>query len=162
MTITFGNTKDLPNVIGKEITWDTPLDNIVTRDTINVRMPVIILNGYDVNPAKNYARVLWDGEQDFRYYFVSTIEKLTGNCTRVSLRVDVLETYKTYIGTLSVVAERASSFANRYIADGAQRTSAKPQIIFKQFNGATPFISDGITAATRCIVVRAIAKEVTK
>ena len=161
MNITLGTTNDPPAVIGKSVEWAEPLGTPVTRETISTRDPVIIVTGYEITPATNYARIVW-GETDTRYYFITAVEKLTGNRTRVKMRVDVLETYRDKIGALSVVAERASSFANRYIADGIQQTSAKPQIIFKQFSGNTPFISDGVTSATRCIVVRAIAKEVTK
>ena len=160
MVITIGKTLDPPNVLGKTITWGTPLASPIARDNISVRNPVVILNGYDIHPQNNYARVLWDGDPDYRYYFVTGIEKLTGNRTRLTLKIDVLETYKKYIGALSVVAERATSNVNRYIADSVQKTSARPMVQFKVFNGATPFISDSINNATRCIVVRAVAKEV--
>lgn len=162
MVITLGKTIDPPNVLGKSITWGNPITSPISRDNISVRNPVIILNGYDIHPLNNYARVLWDGDPDYRYYFVTGIEKMTGNRTRLTLKIDVLETYKTYIGALSVVAERASSNVNRYIADSVQKTSARPMVQYKQFNGATPFISNGINSATRCIVVRAVAKEGTE
>lgn len=162
MVITLGKTIDPPNVLGKSVTWGNPITSPISRDNISVRNPVIILNGYDIHPQNNYARVLWDGDPDYRYYFVTGIEKMTGNRTRLTLKIDVLETYKTHIGALSVVAERASSNVNRYIADNVQKTSARPMVQFKQFNGATPFISNGINSATRCIVVRAVAKEVTE
>lgn len=162
MVITLGSTIDPPNVIGKTIAWGTPVASPMARENISVRNPVVVLNGYDIHPNSNYARILWDSDPDYRFYFVTGVEKLTGNRTRLTLKIDVLETYKKYIGSLSVVAERASSHVNRYIADGVQKTSAKPQIQFKQFNGATPFVSDGINNATRCIVVRAVAKEVTE
>ena len=162
MVITLGETIDPPNVLGKSITWGNPITSPISRDNISVRNPVIILNGYDIHPQNNYARVLWDGDPDYRSYFVTDIEKMTGNRTRLTLKIDVLETYKTHIGALSVVADRASSNVNRYIADGVQKTSARPMVQFKQFNGATPFISNGINSATRCIVVRAVAKEVTE
>ena len=162
MVITLGKTIDPPNVLGKTITWGNPITSPISRDNISVRNPGIILNGYDIHPQNNYARVLWDGDPDYRYYFVTGIEKMTGNRTRLTLKIDVLETYKTRIGALSVVAERATSNVNRYIADSVQKTSARPMVQFKQFNGATPFISNGINSATRCIVVRAVAKEVTE
>lgn len=162
MVITLGKTIDPSNVLGKSITWGNPITSPISRDNISIRTPVIILNGYDIHPQNNYARVLWDGDPDYRYYFVTDIEKMTGNRTRLTLKIDVLETYKKYIGALSVVAERATSNVNRYIADSVQKTSARPMVQFKQFNGATPFISNGINSATRCIVVRAVAKEVTE
>ena len=161
MVIELGKTIDPPNVLGKTITWGNPITSPISRDNISVRNPVIILNGYDIHPQNNYARVLWDGDPDYRYYFVTGVEKMTGNRTRLTLKIDVLETYKTYIGALSVVAERATSNVNRYIADSVQKTSARPMVQFKQFNGDTPFISDKINSASRCIVVRAVAKEVT-
>ena len=160
MVITLGNTADAPNVIGKTATWSEPITAPVSRDDIDVSAPVIILNGYDISPSNNYARILWDGDADYKLYFVTGVTKLTGGRTRLTLKIDVLETYKAAIGNLSVVAERASSNVNRYIADSAQKTSAKPLVMYKQFNGDTPFISDGINSASRCIIVRAVAKEV--
>ena len=162
MVITLGKTIDPPNVLGKSITWGNPITSPISRDNISVRNPVVILNGYDIHPQNNYARVLWDGDPDYRYYFVTGIEKMTGNRTRLALKIDVLETYKAAIGNLSVVAARASSNVNRYIADSIQKTSAKPQIQYKVFSGAAPFIPSSINAATRCIVVRAVAKEVSE
>lgn len=162
MHITLGTTIDPPNVIGKNVSWSNPLNAPVSRDTISTRNPVIILNGYDISPANNYVKVLWDGETDTKYYFVTGIERLTGNRTRLTMRIDVLDTYKTVIGQLQVVAARSSSHVNRYIADSIQKTSAKPQTQYKVFSGASPFVSDSINATTRCIVVRAVAKEVTE
>ena len=162
MNITLGTTIDPPNVIGKSVTWATPLTSPVSRDTISTRNPVIIVNGYDISPANNYASIVWDGDTEPKYYFVTGIERLTGNRTRLTMRIDVLDTYKTIIGQLQVVAARASSHVNRYIADSVQKTSAKPQTQYKVFSGSAPFVSDSINAATRCIVVRAVAKEVSE
>ena len=162
MVITLGNTADAPNVIGKVATWSDPITSPVARDDINISAPVIILNGYDIAPSNNYARILWDGDADYKFYFVTGVTKLTGGRTRLTLKIDVLETYKSAIGNLSVVAERATSNVNRYIADSIQTTSSKPQTQYKVFSGTAPFVSDSINATTRCIVVRAVAKEVTE
>ena len=162
MVITLGNTADAPNVIGKTATWGDPITAPVARDDINVSTPVLVLNGYDISPSNNYARILWDGDADYKLYFVTDVTKLTGGRTRLTLKIDVLETYKAAIGNLSVVAARASSNVNRYIADSIQKTSAKPQIQYKVFSGSAPFVSDSINSATRCIVVRAVAKEVSE
>lgn len=160
MIIELGTTADAPNVIGKTVTWRGALNSPVSRDDFSAKSPTIIITGQNIDTTANYARVNIGAQT--RYFFVDGIDFLTGNRTRIRLRVDVLETYRDLIGALSVVADRAASNVNRYIADSVQRTSAKPQIQYKLFEGNTPFISDGITSATRCIVVRAVAKNTTQ
>lgn len=68
-----------------------------------------------------------------RYYFMTGIEAETNGLSRISGRVDVLETYKTQILAQTAIIERQQNKWNLYIEDGIFREYANPNIIFKAF-----------------------------
>lgn len=150
-----GQTIDAPDVIGKRITWGDAFA-VQSRLDISQNEPTMIIDGYTGTLADNYCEIIVD-EQPPRCYYITEVERLTGNRTQLHLDVDVWETYKSKISQLTIVADRATSHNNRYVADGLQLTSSKPQVIFKVFAGQ-PFNSAALTSNSRCIVVRGAIK----
>ena len=91
MILTLYKTESAPNVIGKELT-DSLSITINLKASTNVIDPEILLSA---RPAVdyfvyNYAHI----DSLNRYYFIDSVEVLSGNITRLMLRCDVLETYK--------------------------------------------------------------------
>ena len=91
MILTLYKTESAPNVIGKELT-DSLSITINLKASTNVIDPEILLSA---RPAVdyfvyNYAHI----DSLNRYYFIDSVEVLSGNITRLVLRCDVLETYK--------------------------------------------------------------------
>ena len=82
------DTDDKDNVIRKHLTNEVEY-NIKFKDKANVRTPVIILKS-DTFISSNYAYI-----PDFgRYYFIRDIQVFPNKIYQLSLRCDVLESFK--------------------------------------------------------------------
>lgn len=155
MIMRIGQTIDAPDVIGKRVTWGDAY-TIQAHADISQNEPSIIVDGYNGTLADNYCEIIV-GSQPPRRYMITDVERMTGTRTKLRLAIDVWETYKSKIGALTIVADRATSHNNRYVADGLQLTSSKPQVIFKVFAGQ-PFNSAALSTNTRCVVARGAIK----
>ena len=91
MILTLYKTESSPNVIGKELT--SPLTiTINLKASTNVIDPEILLGsrpGVDYF-GYNYASI----DSLNRYYFIENVEAVNGSVIKLTLRCDVLETYK--------------------------------------------------------------------
>lgn len=91
MILTLYKTESSPNVIGKDLT-DSLTITINLKATTNVIDPQLLLSK---RPGINYLDYNYAHIDSLnRYYFIDSVEVLSGNVTRLVLRCDVLETYK--------------------------------------------------------------------
>ncbi len=102
------NTRDKDNVIRKRLTDETSY-NIKFKDRANVRTPIIILKS-DTFIDNNYAYI-----PDFgRYYFIRDIQVFPNKIYQLSLRCDVLESFKQDILNAYATIIRSNN-GNNYI-----------------------------------------------
>lgn len=109
--ILYTSTSD-ENVIGKNLVESGQYD-ITFKRTNSITEPVILL--YSPLPlSANYGRI----EELGRYYFIDGIETLVNGIYRLSMRVDVLETYKDEIlSSMGVITEQAQNVNPYYNVD---------------------------------------------
>ena len=108
------------NKIGKSLTGEVTYSGSL-RDETSVINPVILLAAENLSQY-NYAYI----PQFHRYYFISDIVSVRNGLWRVSLDVDVLESYKVGIKNLNVILSDSEDEGGQKYLDGAQwRTKVK-------------------------------------
>lgn len=108
MLIKLYDTKCDNNVINKVLTNEREFD-IKFKDRTDIIAPVIILRS-DSLILSNYAYI----PEFNRYYFVSKIELYPNNIYNISLRCDVLESFKTEILESSGFINQQTKNVNKY------------------------------------------------
>lgn len=117
MEVKLYNTNDEQNVIGKTKTLiDTATCTI--KGNISYENPIILLT-YDSNVADsiNYMEIA----ELNRFYFITDIVNLTGGRYEVHCKVDVLESFKDQIFSLTAIVDKTvlATLANQFIDDGS-------------------------------------------
>lgn len=116
MKIIFYNCLDDYNKLNKTLSNKTELD-ILLKDNVNFINPNIILKNQISNFTFNYCFIPIFN----RYYFIDNIEVLNNNLISISLKIDVLMTYKNEINNSSVIITEATNEINpnnaNYIAE---------------------------------------------
>ena len=92
VTLYLYNTSSPQRKIYKTLTNEKVV-NVTFRDTENVVSPVVLLTYIQGIDRYNYAYI----PELHRYYFIESINELIGGVCALSLRCDVLMTYKPYI-----------------------------------------------------------------
>ena len=104
------------NVIGKTLTQIKSVEANLKND-VSVINPTLILN-YTANILEsNYCFI----PKFNRYYFIDEIVPITGDRCIVKCRVDVLESFKEDIKSLTVILDKTQSIykSNKYLDDGS-------------------------------------------
>ena len=104
------------NVIGKTLTQIKSVEANLKND-VSVINPTLILN-YTANILdSNYCFI----PKFNRYYFIDEIVPITGDRCIVKCRVDVLESFKEDIKSLTVILDKTQSIykSNKYLDDGS-------------------------------------------
>lgn len=104
------------NVIGKTLTQIKSVEANLKND-VSVINPTLVLN-YTANIlGSNYCFI----PKFNRYYFIDEIVPITGDRCIVKCRVDVLESFKEDIKSLTVILDKAQSIykSNKYLDDGS-------------------------------------------
>lgn len=104
------------NVIGKTITQIKSVEANLKND-VSVINPTLVLN-YTANILdSNYCFI----PKFNRYYFIDEIVPITGDRCIVKCRVDVLESFKEDIKSLTVILDKTQSIykSNKYLDDGS-------------------------------------------
>lgn len=92
------------NVLNKTITT-VYTTNITFDEPVSSMTPVIVVDGGNTDIRNcNYVYI----EYTHRYYYIVNKEMINGNYWRLSLRTDVLMSFKTSINRLSGILERTS------------------------------------------------------
>lgn len=114
------------NKIGKSLTGEVTYSGSL-RDETSVINPVILLEAENLSQY-NYAYI----PQFHRYYFIRDIVSVRTGLWRVTLDVDVLESYKTGIKNLNVILSDSETDGAQNYLNGAQwvsKVKAKTDII---------------------------------
>lgn len=127
---------------------------IKLKNEMEVVNPVVILSGSFLPPAANYAYISALG----RYYYIEGQKILPGNQLEISLKVDVLMSWKTFLmQNARVIAERSSSVPNKKMPDIIPLL-ANRNILYKKFNGSDSFFgSDKISDTSYCYILTVAA-----
>lgn len=107
MKINFYNCLDDYNKLNKTLSNKTELD-IVLKERNNFINPNIILKNQIHNFSYNYCFI----PSFNRYYFIENIEILNNNLLLLSLKIDVLMTYKNDINNSFVTITESSEILN--------------------------------------------------
>ena len=104
------------NVIGKSLAQIKSVECNLKND-VSIINPTLVLN-YTANIFEsNYCFI----PKFNRYYFIDEIVPITGDRCVVKCRVDVLESFKEDIKSLTVILDKAQSIykSNKYLDDGS-------------------------------------------
>lgn len=107
MKINFYNCLDDYNKLNKTLSNKIELD-IVLKERNNFINPNIILKNQITNFSYNYCFI----PSFNRYYFIENIEILSNNLILLSLKIDVLMTYKNDINNSFVTIAESSEILN--------------------------------------------------
>ena len=104
------------NVIGKTLTQIKSVEANLKND-VSVINPTFILYYTDNILQSNYCFI----PKFNRYYFIDEIIPITGDRCIVKCRVDVLESFKEEIKSLTVILDKSQSIykSNKYLDDGS-------------------------------------------
>lgn len=130
------------NKIGKSLTQLTSVDGTL-RERTSILNPTIELNDNNVINA-NYAYI-----PDFkRFYFITDIESVKRELWGVSMKVDVLETYKQQIYNNGGVIERQENIYNLYLKDDNLKFTSDTFTLTKEFPNNNNFNYDNYILMT--------------
>lgn len=102
------------NKIGKTLT-DTTTFSGTLREETSILNPVVVIEGDDLT-GFNYAYI----SAFSRYYFITDITSVRNNLWRVSLKVDVLESFGTQIKNQYAVIVASETNENSDYLEGPQ------------------------------------------
>ena len=117
------------NTIGKTITEESVRTGTL-KDGCSVLSPSVVLTGENLS-GFNYAYI----PQFSRYYFIKEITSVKSGLWEISMRVDVLETYKDSIKANTAILKRQEKIWDMYINDEkfkAESTNKTATIMFPQ------------------------------
>ena len=122
----FYNNNSSTNTLRKSITQLTSASITLKDDTELIRPTIILSNNLNVNFNYVYINEL------NRYYFVQN-KRYGQQRIYVDLNVDVLESFRSDILNLDVIAERSSNVFNTYQADGVLPKTERRKITTQPF-----------------------------
>ena len=117
------------NTIGKTLTEESVRTGTL-KDGGSVLSPSVVLTGENLS-GFNYAYI----PQFSRYYFIKEITSVKSGLWEISMRVDVLETYKDSIKANTAILKRQEKIWDMYINDEkfkAESTNKTATIMFPQ------------------------------
>ena len=117
------------NTIGKTLTEESVRTGTL-KDGCSVLSPSVVLTGENLS-GYNYAYI----PQFSRYYFIKEITSVKSGLWEISMRVDVLETYKDSIKANTAIIKRQEKIWDMYLNDEkfkAESTNKTATIMFPQ------------------------------
>lgn len=113
MNIKLYQNKDPANKVSKTLPEPTLNLSGTLREGTSILSPVIMIKADTTILNCNYAHI----EEFKRYYFITDIESVTDELWRITLAVDVLTSFSTYIYSQTGFVERNQTNANYSIED---------------------------------------------
>ena len=114
MQIKFYYNSSEKNKIGKSLLKELTMDGNL-RDECSVISPTILVEHSNLSDY-NYVYI----PEFKRYYFITEMTIVRNNLWRISLKVDVLESFKSDILNLSCIVDKQQNQSyNNYIDDGS-------------------------------------------
>lgn len=146
MNIVFYINNSDNRTLNKSLTELSSAD-ISLKDENEIMRPVITLSAAYLPPSANYAYI----EKFSRFYFINGQRILTGNRLEITLKEDVLMSWRVFLTQhAQVIAERSSNVPNKKLPDNVP-VLANRNVIYKKFNGASEgFGSQTISADSKC------------
>ena len=111
MTITLYKNESEKNKINKTLVTIATLTGTL-RDSSSIVNPEIVIE-YDNPTGFNYCYI----DSFNRYYFVTNITVINNKLLKLSLKVDVLESFKTSILTQNIIIDKSTSNVDEYLPD---------------------------------------------
>ena len=111
MTITLYKNESEKNKINKILTTVATLTGTL-RDSSSIINPEIVIE-YDNPTGFNYCYI----DAFNRYYFVTNITVINNKLLKLSLKVDVLESFKTSILAQNIIIDKSTSNVDEYLPD---------------------------------------------
>lgn len=135
MNITLMNTDSPNNMIDKTVTIVADYTGAVARVNLSVENPVLILEESVANiMSANYCYI-----SDFgRYYYITDKTADVNGVWTISLKVDVLESFKNDIYQLKGIVQRQKDNYNMYLKDDKIPVDCRKAISYRKFP-SSPF-----------------------
>ena len=133
MTITFYYNHSDNNVLDKDIhpAFTAPMLGIL-REESSILAPIITVEA----TAGTFASVNYAYIEDFdRYYYIEDLASIRNGLTQITMRVDVLMSYKEQIKNSSALIKRNAYNYNLLLNDGSLAAYANGHVLAYQFNG---------------------------
>lgn len=102
------------NVIGKSLVQIKSVECNLKND-VSVVNPTLVLSYTDSILDSNYCFI----PKFNRYYFIDEIIPITGDRSIIKCRVDVLESFKYDIKSLTAIINKQETIADKFIDDGS-------------------------------------------
>ena len=102
------------NVIGKSLAQIKRVECNLKND-VSVVNPTFVLSYIDSILDSNYCFI----PKFNRYYFIDEIIPITGDRSIIKCRVDVLESFKDDIKSLTAIINKQETIADKFIDDGS-------------------------------------------
>ena len=102
------------NVIGKSLAQIKSVECNLKND-VSVVNPTLVLSYTDSILDSNYCFI----PKFNRYYFIDEIIPITGDRSIIKCRVDVLESFKDDIKSLTAIINKQETIADKFIDDGS-------------------------------------------
>lgn len=129
MNIILYNNVSEKNKIDKTITSVATLTGSI-KEPSSIINPVIMIE-YNDPTAFNYVYI----EEFNRYYFVNDVIVVRNNLLKLSLTVDVLESFKTSILAQNVIISKNADLFDNYLPDENLMTLVKTKTDIVNFSG---------------------------
>lgn len=111
MTITLYINSSETNKLNKTLSDGVTLTGTL-REESNVVNPSILIEYGDNIVSFNYCYIA----EFKRYYFINEIESIRNNIWRLSLKTDVLMSFKSEISNCTGIIEDSTNFGNNYVS----------------------------------------------
>ena len=102
------------NVIGKSLAQIKSVECNLKND-VSVMNPTLVLSYTDSILDSNYCFI----PKFNRYYFIDEIIPITGDRSIIRCKVDVLESFKNDIKSLTAIINKQETIADKFIDDGS-------------------------------------------
>lgn len=145
------NTTSPQRKIYKELT-EGITKNITFRDSEDVCNPVVLLTYSSGIDGYNYAFI----ENLNRYYWIQKIEELIGGICALTLKVDVLMTYKPAIMGASLMLKRKSKSGLSMIPDN--QMPMMPMKTMRTVEFTTKPFPNNLDSQSQCFVLQVAGK----
>lgn len=130
MNITLMNTDSPNNMINKTVTIVADYTGAVARVNISVETPVLILEESVANIMNaNYCYIA----EFHRYYFITDKTADANGLWTISLKVDVLESFKYDIFRLKGIVQRQRDNYDMYLRDDKIPIGARKTVAIRNF-----------------------------
>lgn len=137
MNITLMNTDSPNNMINKTVTIVADYTGAVARVNLSVENPVLILEESVANiMSANYCYIA----EFHRYYFITDKTTDVNGLWTISLKVDVLESFKNDIFQLKGIVQRQKDNYDMYLRDDKIPVSARKTVAVRKFTN--PFANE--------------------